>query len=265
MQCPSCGYEAASLVGAINDRERQAQVDEERRRLGLQGIRQENFRIILDALASAGLVRGARLLDVGSAHGWFLELACARYTAAGIEPDAAVGAEARSKGLDVRLGYFPQALTEGELFDVITFNDVIEHIPDIDEAVSAARAHLGPRGLLVLSLPNSEGTFYRLAKLLAKLGVRSYFWRLWQAGFPSPHVHYFNPTNLARFVSMRGYSVERTMSLPSISPNGLAERIGHVGKQRPVVAGLTYVAVMAMLPIISRTTSDSMVLIFRRT
>lgn len=90
------------------------------------------------------------------------------------------------RGLPVRPGYFPDALTPDESFDAIVFNDVIEHIPDIASALDACNARLSENGLLVLNLPNSRGFFYRLSKIFARLGWRNPFNRLWQKDLPSP-------------------------------------------------------------------------------
>ncbi len=45
------------------------------------------------------------------------------------------------KGLPARKGYFPDALDKKEKFDVIVFNDVIEHIPNIEGALASCFQH----------------------------------------------------------------------------------------------------------------------------
>src|SRR5690606_11668960 len=101
--------------------------------------------------------------------------------------------------------YFPDALAPGERFDAIVFNDVIEHIPDIGRALAACRERLAPGGMLLLNLPSSSGVFYRASKLLRRLGVAGHFERMWQKGLPSPHLHYVDPTNLARLLDRAGF------------------------------------------------------------
>jgi 2-polyprenyl-3-methyl-5-hydroxy-6-metoxy-1,4-benzoquinol methylase len=143
-RCPACSYESAALEVAINDAHACQQVNEEEREAALKALRLKNFKVIVDLAERFAPAGGRSLLDVGSAHGWFLETARDRFMVLGIEPDAVVGARATARGLPVRLGFFPEALHQDERFDVIVFNDVIEHIPDIHTALSACEERLQP-------------------------------------------------------------------------------------------------------------------------
>jgi hypothetical protein len=92
--CPPCNYESAALSVAINAHSGPA-VDEAEREAGLKALRLENFRTIVSwARRHVGVSR-PRLLDVGSAHGWFLETAREQFDVLGVEPDAVVGAAPR--------------------------------------------------------------------------------------------------------------------------------------------------------------------------
>ncbi|WP_396134721.1 class I SAM-dependent methyltransferase [Cellulomonas sp. ATA003] len=106
-----------------------------------------------------GAPPGARLLDVGSAHGWLLRQATdAGLRAVGVEPDVAVARRAIDDGADVRVGFFPDALRPDDRFDVITFNDVLEHLPDPRAAVEESASRLVPGGLLVVNIPDRRGS-----------------------------------------------------------------------------------------------------------
>jgi 2-polyprenyl-3-methyl-5-hydroxy-6-metoxy-1,4-benzoquinol methylase len=263
--CRECGYESAALDVAINQQTAGAPVDEDERELGLKALRQENFRDIV-ALAQRLARPGARkLLDVGCAHGWFLETARERFEVLGIEPDAVVGGRTAARGLPVRPGYFPDALEAGETFDVIVFNDVIEHIPNIRAALDACHARLGEGGLLVLNLPNSAGFFYRLSKAFARMGWRSPFERLWQKDLPSPHVHYFRPANLERLVAKHGFERVHSGELPSLRAKGLLERIRCAGNISGPSLYLQYAAVLCAIPLLRVFPSDIIVSVFRKT
>lgn len=167
-QCPHCGYEAATLQVSINVPQAHMSIDEEAREASLKALRQANFAEIVDHARIYAPPGGRRLLDVGSTHGWLLEAATPTFDVLGIEPDAAIGSKAALRGIPVRQGYFPDALDARERFDVIVFNDVIEHIPDIGSALCACHERLDPGGTLILNLPNSRGFFYRLSKLLVR-------------------------------------------------------------------------------------------------
>jgi 2-polyprenyl-3-methyl-5-hydroxy-6-metoxy-1,4-benzoquinol methylase len=130
-------------------------------------VRRKNFlRIIrlIDQFTQGG---ERTLLDVGCAHGLFLEMTA---KVQGVEPHHAVAQSTRSKGFVVRKGYFPSALANSERFDVIVFNDVLEHIPNIQKCLAACHRMLNHDGILVLNLPNSRGILYWLSKILRGFG-----------------------------------------------------------------------------------------------
>lgn len=261
--CPACHYESAALSVAIN-RHTGPAVNEAEREAGLKALRLENFRAIVQ-YAKRHVQPGARsLLDVGSAHGWFLETARADFDVLGVEPDAVVGSRAAARGLPVRAGFFPDVLREGERFDVIVFNDVIEHIPDIRSALDACRERLNPEGILILNLPNSRGFFYRLSKVIARLGWCTPFERLWQKDLPSPHVHYFSTGNLAQLVAGRGFDLVDSAELPALRAKGLRERLSCAGNVSPLSLWLQYVAIMCAIPVLRVFPSDIIVCIFRK-
>lgn len=263
--CPSCAYESAALSVAINHAAEHAEIDEAVRETSLKALRQDNFRTIV-ALTRQHAAPGARtLLDVGSAHGWFLETAGGSFEVLGIEPDEAVASKAAARGLPVRIGYFPQALKADERFDVIIFNDVIEHIPDIRAALRDCHNRLAPDGTLVLNLPSSRGLFYRLSKLFAHAGLRGPFDRLWQKGMPSPHVHYFNPDNLTRLVASEGFDLRHSTEIAAVKADGLWQRLTVFGNVNPLKAALQWLAIRCvLLPLMGLFPSDIIVCIYRK-
>lgn len=261
--CRQCGYESSALEGAINATPAGV-LDEAQREAGLKVLRQENFRAIVE-IARRHVQPGARrLLDVGCAHGWFLETASGGFDVLGIEPDEAVGQRTAARGLPVREGYFPDALVDGETFDVIVFNDVIEHIPDIGSALDACHGRLASGGILILNLPSSKGFFYRLSKLFAGVGWRSPFDRLWQKDLPSPHVHYFAPGNLERLVTRHGFTQVHAQELPSLRAKGLLERMRCTGKLSGLSLWMQYLAVLCLIPVLRMFPSDIIVGVFRK-
>ena len=262
--CLTCGYEASDLQPTINEGDSHKYIDETSREIGLKAIRVDNFRAILSMLNDATTTQRLTLLDVGAAHGWFLEQAAPQYCILGIEPDEYIAEQTSKRGLPVRVGYFPAVLKNDEMFDIIVFNDVIEHIPDIDAAISACHSHLNLDGRLVLNLPCSKGLFYRLAVLLYRLGWKSPFDRLWQKGFPSPHVHYFNDENIVKTVTKHGFGIEAKKELPSINSRGLAARIRLANNMGVFSFMIQYFGTLAILPFTKIFASDIMVLIFRK-
>ena len=263
--CPACAYESAALAVAINHAAEHAEIDEQVRETSLKALRQDNFRTIVALVRQFAAPQARTLLDVGSAHGWFLEMAAGAFEVVGVEPDEAVARRTAARGLPVRIGYFPQALADGERFDVIVFNDVIEHIPDIRAALRDCYNRLAPEGTLVLNLPSSRGLFYRLSKAFARIGLRGPFDRLWQKGMPSPHVHYFNPANLTKLVEREGFALRHSTELAAVKAEGLWERLTVFGNVHPFKAALQYTCIRwLLLPLMGLFPSDIIVCIYRK-
>jgi 2-polyprenyl-3-methyl-5-hydroxy-6-metoxy-1,4-benzoquinol methylase len=230
-------------------------IDENARETGLQDLRISNFKKILKSIKSLK-PNGGHLIDVGCAHGWFLEAAENDFDIFGLEPDKNVYDATASRGLPVRMGYFPDALEDNEKFDVIVFNDVIEHIPDIEHILASCYKRLNEDGLLVLNLPSSNGIFYRLSKIFCYFGCTSFFERLWQKGLPSPHLHYFNLANLIFLLKSNKFDVKIKGNLSTLSLSGLYTRISYTGNLGIRLCILLYIGLALMLPILKIMPSD---------
>jgi len=263
-RCPGCGTWASSLEPEINSPNEHAgtgtEIDTEARIAGLERLRRENFRDVLDRIGAVVRLDGARLLDVGSAHGWFLEEASARgIRATGVEPEEDVAAGPLGHGLDVRVGFFPDVLDKEETFDVITFNDVLEHIPDARATLAACAQALRPGGVLSINIPNADGLGYRVAATGARLGVRGPFERFWQYGLPSPHIHYFTRAGLKRLVEDSGFAVQGVGALSAISREGLWERV-HTFRRTTPASVASFAALWAAAPVLNRPRNSDIVL-----
>jgi 2-polyprenyl-3-methyl-5-hydroxy-6-metoxy-1,4-benzoquinol methylase len=249
-RCATCGTWTSSLQPAINEQTPE-EIDDEARIAGLRELRRQNFRVVLDRIETTHRLAGKRLLDVGCAYGWFLQDAAERGAdALGIEPDEAIAAYAQDRGLQVRSGWFPDALADDERFDVITFNDVMEHIPDVPAALGACFAHLAPGGLLSVNIPTSDGLGYRASTRLAKLGIRGPYARFWQAGLPSPHTYYFPRSALRRVVEKAGFECRGVLPLTAVTSKGLWQRVHMFRKPSPASVG-GYVGVQLLAPILN--------------
>ena len=129
-------------------------------------------------------------------------------------------------------GFFPADLQDHGPYDVIAFNDVFEHLPSPVLAIRRVEELLSVDGTVVINLPSSEGALFRIATLLAAMGFTSPLERLWQMGFPSPHIWYFSPKNLALLVSRHTeLTLDDAFPLPSVTRSGLYDRIrsSHAG------------------------------------
>ena len=221
-RCPACGFFASNLPVRINSVQR---IDEDARERALKGIRLSNFQQLLTECADL-LPSGARLLDIGCGHGWFMEAAKAYgITCVGIEPDLEMQRHARSAGHNVIAGLFPDATPDEARFDVITFNDVFEHLPDVNVMAHILPDYLEPGGTVIVNLPVADGLIFRMARLVARFGVKAPLNRMWQAGLPSPHLSYFSCKTLQQLFKAAGFSCVRQGKLQPLSSNGLYDRI----------------------------------------
>ncbi len=254
-ECPECAYESADLASTINSIDTASVLDEHAREVSLKSVRDVNFSVLTQILKQLK-PRGGALLDVGCAHGWFLDKTKDFFRSSGVEPDESIFNATKARGLEVAHGYFPQALLPDSKFDIIAFNDVLEHIPNVDDALMACKEHLNPDGLLLVNLPNSNGFFYRLSKLLARVGICGFFDRMWQKGMPSPHVHYFNQKNLTELLSNHQFKVVQTGTLDVLHAKGLYTRLTYSRANSVGKNVLLYVMLMLSLPVLKLLPSD---------
>lgn len=230
--CDGCLFSASSLEPNAG-----ADID------GLETLRRQNFVTILERLEQIKPVASCSMLEVGCAKGLFLDEVQKRGgTINGIEPDEANALIARQTGAPVTIGFFPDDVDRSKKYDVIVFNDVFEHLPTPRRMAECLPDLLNPGGLVIINLPNSDGFIYRLSKLIDRVGVSGPFERLWQKGLQSPHVSYFNPSNLKRLVEQSSPLRQAdSFSLRSIAREGLFVRINSTFSIVP--AGLIYAGV----------------------
>lgn len=129
------------------------------------------------------------LVDVGCGKGDYLQkMRGLGWRVLGVEPDPAAAAVARARGLDVVDGFLEAAaLPEGGV-DVVTMNNVIEHLPDPRRTIRECGRVLRASGRLVIDTPNA-----------ASLGHRV-FGNAWYPLDPPRHLFLFSPGNIGRLL-----------------------------------------------------------------
>ena len=259
--CSACKFERSTLEQKINQVQ---SIDEIARENALRSIRERNFNLLVGWLKEISNSRGKpKLLDVGSAHGWFLEKVKDDFDAQGIEPDQAMADFAIKKGLDVKRGYFPAVLDKHEKFDFIIFNDVLEHIPDVKNIVKYCAEYLKDDGTLVINVPDRRGVFYKVSKFLKKLGMSGSFERMWQVGLPSPHIYYFDKNSISKIATQAGFRIIKEYSLNSIALKGLFDRINYAGGNKLINFSLAS-AILILSPVLKIMHSDISVWFFKK-
>ena len=148
---------------------------------------------------------GQRVLDIGCGSCLsLLELRQLGVEPYGVEADPNVAAIAERYGLNVHIGSIHNNPFPGQVFDLITLNQVIEHVPDPGALLRVVRNRLAPGGRIVVSFPNVSSWQRRLS------GVR---WINWHVPY---HQHHFNRSSFASLARNQGYEV---VSARSVTPN----------------------------------------------
>ncbi|WP_207388086.1 class I SAM-dependent methyltransferase [Hylemonella gracilis] len=148
---------------------------------------------------------GQRVLDIGSGSCLsLLELRQLGVEPFGVEADPNVAVIAQRYGLNVHIGSIHDDPFPGQVFDLITLNQVIEHVPDPAALLRVVRDRLAPGGRIVLSFPNVSSWQRRLS------GTR---WINWHAPY---HQHHFSRRSFALLARQQGYEV---VNARSITPN----------------------------------------------
>lgn len=152
----------------------------------------------LAASAYRWVPRNVRVLDIGcglcESLGYHLARGCEAY---GVEVDANVSQIAKRHQLNVHCGQFDAALYEPASFDVVTLDQVVEHLTNPVQTLAAISRILKSGGRLIISTPNPDGWGSRV------FGAR---WIHWHVPY---HLHFFSGRSMAMTAALTGYSVER--------------------------------------------------------
>lgn len=266
--CKKCNYWGANLIPQVSETNHSVFNDLQEGKNAvsyLDLIREENFNKILSYIDKES-INAKSILDIGCASGLFLEMACQHgYEVYGVEPNPVMYEVAKKKQLNVVNGYFPENLILSIKYDIIIFNDVLEHIPDINETILACKNFLKENGLLIINIPNSSGILFKVAKILGHLKIYGPWKRLWQEMFHTPHLHYFNSSSLEMLVNNNGLITNmKENRLESFQLKGLWERISTDKSMGLLTSIFIYCCFVALYPVIKIMPSDSFFAVYKK-
>ena len=267
--CNSCHYWSSSLIPDIGNKIDQVFITKDKKTdvlSFLDSIRITNFNKILDKLSSIRKNEKLSILDVGCGTGLFIKVAKERgHQITGLEPNPIMAKNASIKGYNIIKGFFPSSVPPKFKYDLIIFNDVLEHVPNLDVVLSSCSRFLNSDGLIVISLPNSDGLFFRLAKRLYKVGFKGCWHRLWQKMFYTPHLHYFNKYSLDLLFKKYKYkNISGLVELESIAFSGLWQRLSIDKKTTFFIKLLLFASVIILYPLIKITKRDNFFSIYTK-
>jgi 2-polyprenyl-3-methyl-5-hydroxy-6-metoxy-1,4-benzoquinol methylase len=156
---------------------------------------------------------GRSLLDVGAYIGIFVESAVAAgWNASGVEPSLWAVELAKQRKIPVSKGTLDDVLSRGQMFDVITLWDVIEHLPEPKGEISKTMKLLNPGGYLIVHTMDIDS---RAARLMG----RRWPWLM------DMHLHYFSQDSMANMMVEVGYEVIKS------GPQGRYLRLGYLASR----------------------------------
>jgi 2-polyprenyl-3-methyl-5-hydroxy-6-metoxy-1,4-benzoquinol methylase len=180
------------FIGTIDPEGRARSISSER------PLRVKRFKDEAEALKKR--VPQGRLLDIGCGLGFFLEALGTRYDAVGLEWSKPVVEMMRGLPLKVVEDHFPEHPFNAAEFDIVTFHNMLDHLPDPLNALRVARGLLKPGGALMLTLVNFGG----IAARVYGPGFRL---------LGPNHLYYFTPATLKNYLTRAGFRL-KTIEYP---------------------------------------------------
>jgi SAM-dependent methyltransferase len=152
-----------------------------------------------------GLGAASLVIEVASNDGYLLQyFKQAGVPVLGIEPARNVAQVAQSKGIPTLTEFFGRALAarlarEGKLADLIVANNVMAHVPDLNDFVAGLRLALKPTGVLTVEVPH-------LLKLIDERQFDTIY---------HEHFSYFSFTTACRALERHGLAIHDVEQLPT--------------------------------------------------
>jgi SAM-dependent methyltransferase len=179
-----------------------------------ENVLRKEFRNVLADLRKYCPGHG-RLLEIGSAYGFFLAEAQNDFDCVGWEVSAPAVAWCRKRGLDVRLGpadenAFEEFAAEDKgSFDVVVMLDALEHLRHPERTLAAIGLILREGGILMISTGDWDSLPARA------MGAR---WRLMT---PPQHLFFFSQRTLRMLLERQGFRLVHTSRPWKLVPIGL--------------------------------------------
>jgi len=149
------------------------------------------------AAARFGLGRDSHVIEIASNDGYLLQYFRAMgIPVLGIEPSANVAQAAEAKGVPSLVRFFGRALAaelaaEGRKADLLLGNNVLAHVPDINDFAAGMKMVLVPRGVITMEFPH-------LSRLIAGVQFDTIY---------HEHYSYLSMTSVDRIFAHHGLAV----------------------------------------------------------
>jgi 2-polyprenyl-3-methyl-5-hydroxy-6-metoxy-1,4-benzoquinol methylase len=169
-------------------------------------------RYVVDMIERFHLTAASHVVEVGANDGYLLQYVRARgIPCTGVEPTASTAAAARAKGISIVDGFFGTQLArhlvaQGIQADLTASNNVLAHVPDINDFVAGFALLLKPRGVATFEFPH-------LLKLIAETQFDTIY---------HEHFSYLSLTAVARIFAANGLAI---FDVQEVSTHGGSLRV----------------------------------------
>ena len=186
--------------------------------------------------------RSGHLLDIGCGYGYFLDASRREgYQVQGLDVSEWAAQYAIEKlNLSMTIGKIGDVHFPSQSFDIITMWHSLEHTPNPHMALQRAKSWLKKDGILVIDIPNYEGTDARR------------IWHEWDGWSLPYHYWHFTSKSLKQLLSHHGFTVIKHKDYHSDVVKEKLKRIPIISLFARLIAKLysgTSVAVIAKLEI----------------
>jgi hypothetical protein len=160
---------------------------------------------VSDMVARFELNRSSHIVEVAANDGYLLQFAKARgIPCLGIEPTASTANSARAKGIEILEEFFgvklgQQLVTQNKQADLMIANNVLAHVPDINDFVGGFAVALKPAGVATFEFPH-----------LLRLVAENQFDTIYHE-----HYSYLSLTTVKRIFECNGLNIFDVEELPT--------------------------------------------------
>ena len=154
-------------------------------------------RYVVDMIERFGLTASSHVVEIAANDGYLLQYVQARgIPCTGVEPTASTAAAARAKGISIVNDFFGvrlagELVAQGRQADLAVANNVLAHVPDINDFVAGFALLLKPRGVATFEFPH-----------LLKLVAENQFDTIYHE-----HFSYLSLTAVARILAANGLAI----------------------------------------------------------
>ena len=211
---------------------------------GIEELRRTNFKQIIKVIKSIKGLEQFKILEIGSGNGLFIdECNASQIDISGSEADDEQVSLLKKKFSNILQISLPLEKVDDlkfDKYDFIVFNDVFEHLENLDKVISQLEFFLNENGKILINLPSSDGIIFKFAKLLNNIGISNFYDRLWQKTLSSPHLSYFNNSNLKLLFKKHGYDLIYYNYLNTVNKTGNYKRLNSTIKNKIVCFIITF-------------------------